>query len=230
MNIEAYLSDAATIINNNTVWAPLIAFAAGLATSFTPCSVSGIPLLIGYIGGTNVKSSSKALKLSLLFAFGGALVYTLLGFSISLAGSFIAMSKFWYVALGILMTMMSLQILGIYEFIPSHNFVSKDIRKGYLGAFTAGGLSGLFSSPCSTPVLVVILSVAAKNGDAAYGGLLLFAYSIGHSVLLILCGTSVSFANRLLQQEGYRFANIIIKYLFAILILLAGLYMFYLGF
>lgn len=174
MNIEAYLNYAASVILSNAGWAPLIAFAAGLATSFTPCSVGGIPLLIGYIGGTDVRNSSKAFKLSLLFAIGGAVVYTLLGFTVSFAGSFIALSKVWYIILGILMTMMALQIMDVFEFIPSGNFISRDIRKGYAGAIVAGALSGLFSSPCSTPVLVAILSIAAKSGNTAYGVLLLF--------------------------------------------------------
>ncbi|PLX68997.1 MAG: cytochrome C biogenesis protein [Denitrovibrio sp.] len=230
MNVDAYLDYAATVIHNSSGWAPIITFIAGLATSFTPCSVSGIPLLIGYIGGTDVRNGSKAFKLSLIFAFGSALIFTLLGFAISFAGSFLAMSKVWYIAIGILMTMMSLQMMELYEFIPSHNFVSRDIRKGYIGALIAGGLSGLFSSPCSTPVLVAILSVAAKRGDAIYGALLLFSYAIGHSILLIACGTSASFANRLLKQERYRQTTVIIKYLLSFVILLVGFYMFYLGF
>ncbi|ADD68887.1 cytochrome c biogenesis protein transmembrane region [Denitrovibrio acetiphilus DSM 12809] len=230
MNIEAYLNYAASVILSNAGWAPLIAFAAGLATSFTPCSVGGIPLLIGYIGGTDVRNSSKAFKLSLLFAIGGAVVYTLLGFTVSFAGSFIALSKVWYIILGILMTMMALQIMDVFEFIPSGNFISRDIRKGYAGAIVAGALSGLFSSPCSTPVLVAILSIAAKSGNTAYGVLLLFSYSIGHSILLIACGTSASFANRILQQKRYHQATVVIKYMLAIVILAAGLYLFYLGF
>ena len=36
---------------------------------------------------------------------------------------------------------------------------------GYLGDFIAGILGGFFSSPCATPVLVVLLAVVAKEGS-----------------------------------------------------------------
>lgn len=230
MSIESYLNYAASVILSKAGLAPAIAFLAGAATSFTPCSVGGIPLLIGYIGGTDVQKRSRAFRLSLLFAMGGAAVYTLLGFSVSLAGSFMALSRFWYIILGALMTMMSLQIMEVYEFIPSRNFISRDIRKGYLGAAAAGALSGLFSSPCSTPVLVAILAAAAESGNTAYGGLLLFSYAAGHSILLIVCGTSAGFASRMLRQKRYHAASAVIKYFMALVIMLAGFYMFYLGF
>jgi len=230
MSLSAFLDYSASLIQNNAGFAPLMAFLAGVATSFTPCSVSGIPLLIGYIGGTNTKDERRALKLSVIFAFGGALTYTALGFAISLTGSLVSFSSYWYIALGVLMIMMFLQMMDIYVFIPSANFISRDIKKGYIGALIAGCLSGLFSSPCSTPVLVVILSIAAKSGDVFYGGFLLLAYSAGHSILLVISGTSVSFANRLLQNRAYTKVNQMVKYAISAVILLIAFYMFYLGF
>ena len=62
------LSVMSDIICNNYWIAPLISFLAGILTSVTPCSLSTIPLIIGYVGGYGEKNTKKALKLSLIFA------------------------------------------------------------------------------------------------------------------------------------------------------------------
>jgi len=59
---------------------------------------------------------------------------------------------------------------------------------GLLGAFLLGMLFGLASTPCATPVLVVILTFAASKGQVAYSTFLLFVYAIGHCALVILAG------------------------------------------
>jgi len=41
--------------------APLLALLAGLLTSFTPCSLSSIPLVIGYVGGIGRRDTKKSL-------------------------------------------------------------------------------------------------------------------------------------------------------------------------
>jgi len=38
-------------ISTNIWLAPLFALLAGLLTSFTPCALTSIPLVIGYVGG-----------------------------------------------------------------------------------------------------------------------------------------------------------------------------------
>ena len=60
--------------------------------------------------------------------------------------------------------LMALQVLEIYEFIPSTYLTSKSTKKGYIGAILAGILAGVFASPCATPVLVVLLAFVASKG------------------------------------------------------------------
>jgi cytochrome c biogenesis protein CcdA len=221
----------AGIISNSAAWAPLAAFLAGLLTSFTPCSLSAVPLIIGFMTGTGHKDPKRAFCISLVFAFGTALVYTGLGIFAAYAGSLMGTSaSWWYIALGTLMLAMAFQVLGIITVIPSKNLISKRLAKGYLGAFAAGCLAGLFSSPCSTPVLVVLLSIAVKEGNSLNGGILLFIYAFGHSIIAVAAGTSVGFANKIINNENYGRLSVILKYLTAGLILLLSFYMFYLGF
>ncbi|HHY23994.1 MAG TPA: cytochrome c biogenesis protein CcdA, partial [Clostridiaceae bacterium] len=89
---------------------------------------------------------------------------------------------------------------------------------------------GVFSSPCATPVLVVLLGIAARSGNIAWGVLLLLLYSIGHGVLIVAAGTSVGFVKKVTSSEKYGLFSKILKYIMGGIILLIAFYMFYLGF
>jgi Thiol:disulfide interchange protein len=95
-------------------------------------------------------------------------------------------ASWWYLILGSLMILMALQTWGIFEIIPSSYLMSKNRKKGYLGAFIAGILGGIFSSPCSTPVLIALLAIVAGKGSIIWGASLLILYSIGHGLLALL--------------------------------------------
>ncbi len=211
--------------------APLLALVAGILTSFTPCSLSSIPLVIGYVGGTGQRDTKKAFRLSVTFAAGAAVTFTVLGVIASLAGRLVGTTaSWWYIILGILMVLMALQTWGIFEIIPSSYLISKNTKKGFIGAFIAGILGGIFSSPCSTPVLIALLAIVAGYGSILWGILLLLLYSIGHGILAVIAGTSIGFVQRLSASEKYGRASTILKIVLGTLILIIGFYMFYLGF
>ena len=162
------LENISALMQESLWLAPLLALLAGVLTSFTPCSLSSIPLVIGYVGGTGAREPKKALLLSLAFALGSAVTFTALGVVAATAGSLLGTSaRWWYIVLGVLMVLMALQTWGIFEIIPSSYLLSKNTKKGYAGAFLAGILGGVFSSPCSTPVLIALLAIVAGKGSLA---------------------------------------------------------------
>ena len=128
------------------------------------------------------------------------------------------------------MILMALQTWGIFEIIPSSYLIAKNKRRGYVGAFIAGILGGIFSSPCSTPVLIALLAIVAGKGSILWGILLLLLYSIGHGILAIVAGTSIGLVQKLSSSEKYGKASAVLKIVMGSLILLIGFYMFYLGF
>ena len=214
-----------------TAWlAPILALFAGVLTSFTPCSLSSIPLVIGYVGGTGQKDTKKAFRLSIVFALGSAVTFTVLGVIASSAGRLMgASASWWYLLLGALMVLMALQTWGFFEIIPSSYLLAKNTKRGYAGAFIAGILGGVFSSPCSTPVLIALLAIVAGKGSIIWGILLLLLYSIGHGIFAIVAGTSIGLVQKLSASEKYGKASALIKIVMGAVILLIGFYMFYLG-
>lgn len=229
--MTAILESLSELITKSGWLAPLLALFAGILTSFTPCSLSSIPLVIGYVGGVGQRDTKRALWLSVTFATGAAVTFTLLGVIASLAGRLMGTSaSWWYIILGVLMILMALQTWGIFEIIPSSYLIAKNKRRGYVGAFIAGILGGIFSSPCSTPVLIALLAIVAGKGSILWGILLLLLYSIGHGILAIVAGTSVGFVQKLSSSKKYGRASTVLKSVMGSLILIIGFYMFYLGF
>lgn len=229
--MNEFLENLATLITQNGWIGPLLALAGGIFTSFTPCSLSAIPLVIGYVGGTSQRDTKKAFLLSAAFAGGTAVTFTTLGVMASIAGRLVGTSaSWWYLILGGLMVLMALQTWGIFEIIPSSYLIAKSTKKGFIGAFLAGILGGIFSSPCSTPVLVALLAIVAGKGSILWGILLLLLYSIGHGILAIIAGTFIGFVQKLSASGQYGSVSSVLKIIMGTLILFIGFYMFYLGF
>jgi cytochrome c biogenesis protein CcdA len=72
--------------------------------------------------------------------------------------------------------------------------------------------------------------MVAQGGSLPWGVLLLFLYSVGHSVLLLAAGTSVGLANGLASSSRLGRLGQVFKIAMGGAILLLSFYMFYLGF
>ena len=208
---------------------PVIALAAGLITSITPCALSQIPLVLGYVG--KEASPGKAFRLSLVYAAGIAVTFTAFGIAAALLGRLIGnASWWWYLVLGILMILIALQMWGIITLIPSTYLAAENRKRGYIGALLAGILGGIFSSPCSTPVLVALLSIAGADGGVVKGGFLLLLYSIGCTALAVVLGSSPALIRKLGQKQSFRAVSRVLNILLGVVVLAIGLYMLYLAF
>lgn len=115
------LNNLARLIQNYMWIAPLLSLAAGIITSFTPCSLSSVPMVIAYIGGSAGKNTKKAFRLSLTMAVGLAVTFLVFGSLASLIGHYMhEIGAWWYAFLGIVMILMALQIWGLIRLIPNH--------------------------------------------------------------------------------------------------------------
>ena len=69
------LLQMATTISHGVWVAPFLAFVAGILTSLTPCSLSTVPLVIGYVGGYQEDHPKRAFRMSVMFAIGMTIIY-----------------------------------------------------------------------------------------------------------------------------------------------------------
>ena len=154
------------------------------------------------MAGTNESNTKKALKVSIVFSFGMAITYTFLGVLAALLSKiFNQAGKAWYIFLAIVLILMALQTFEVINVIPSKILTNKSGKKGYLPALLLGIMAGLFSSPCSTPILVTLLAIVARKGSLIFGTILLLLYSVGNSILIVAAGTSAGFAFNVMSNN-----------------------------
>ncbi len=170
----------------------IIVYIGGVLTSISPCILTMVPVIVGYIGGYSDENNSKfrGFLTSLAFVLGMSLTFALFGVIAVLLGRvFGQVGKAWYYILSAIAIIMGLHLLGVINIrFPSLNITP--LKKGGLfQAFLIGLTFGLVMSPCATPVLAVIITYVAATKNVFYGSGLLFVYGLGHGLPLILAGT-----------------------------------------
>ena len=186
---------------------PILAFGAvflaGVMSSASPCVLATVPLVVGFVGGYSNGDRWRAFRCSLAFILGLSLTFTAFGAAAGLLGTmFGTLGGWWYVTAGVVAILMGLQMLGLYEIRLPTRQGFKPKRGGIAGAFLLGLFFGVVSSPCATPVLVVLLTFVATKGQVLYGVALLFVYAVGHCLLMLVAGTFTGFIEAFAASRG----------------------------
>lgn len=175
---------------------------AGLLTSLTPCTLSMLPITIGYIGGYAERSRWQATQQSAWFCLG--LATTLAGMGVVAAGlGRIYGQVGWGLPLvvSLIAIVMGLNLLEVIQIrLPSWgdtDWIGQNWPDG-IRAYLLGLTFGLVASPCSTPVLATLLAWVASTRNLGLGAVLLLAYTAGYVSPLILAGTFTATLKKLL--------------------------------
>ena len=224
--MESLLGDVSQLIQHNPWLAVIAVFIGGITTASNPCVLAMSPLMmsvvVGYKETTGLK---KSLTFSLLFIVGLSITFTALGLISGLMGRMFGdMGRFWKYIVATVCLVMGIHLFGLFKL----NFRAPEFFKlkkgGNIGAFLLGLLFGVVSTPCAVPILAVLLAYVASKGNIIYGGLLLFIYALGHSLLILIAGTSMGAAKRLIESKGVRKANLILQKVAGAVIILVGIY------
>ncbi len=211
------------------------AFLSGILSFLSPCVLPLIPGYLSYISGLSLEELSRGTNQSrivifrsILFVLGFSLVFTLLGASASALGNFLTRYNFIFSKIaGLIIMLFGLHLLGILRL--SWLYYEKrihwgHIRSEHLGPFIMGLAFAFGWTPCIGPILAGILALAATQNSIIKGTFLLFIYSLGLGIPLILTAWSV---NRFLKLFNlYKKFIPVAERLAGILLLLMGLLIF----
>ena len=170
-------------------------FLAGILTSFEPCIYTMLPVTMTFIASQAGGSRIKGFFLSIVYVLGIAVTYTLLGTIAALTGSIFGQlqtSAWPNLIMGLVCIGLALSMFDYYEIrMPAviNNLAGKRVGSGFITIFFLGLISGLVVGPCAGAVLLVALAYVAKTHNPFYGSTLLFTFSLGMGLLLILVGT-----------------------------------------
>ena len=229
--LEEFVQRAGEYVHTNPWLAVVAVFIGGVLTASNPCVLAMIPLMMSFVAGRREEGGGvlRAFLYSLVFVAGLAITFTLLGVVAALAGSLYGdVSKVWNWIVASVCLVMGLHLMGVLKFtIPMPVKVQPKTR-GIVGAFIVGLLFGVVSAPCAAPILVVLLTYLAGSGSSvAYGAFLLLVYALGHSVLVLLAGTSMGIARKLIESKKVTRATDIMRRAAGGVIILVGAFFVY---
>ena len=188
-------------LNNPSPLSLLIVFMGGLLTSLGPCSLSLLPITIAYLAG--FKNNQNPLQRTILFCSGIVISLVVLGILSSFLGKIYGqLPGFFSIFISLLAIIMGLNLLGVLKFsLPSgpDPEIWKNKVPTALAPVSAGLAFGLASSPCTTPILAVLLAWVAKQANPLSGTIFLGSFAIGQVVPLFVAGTFAASIPKLLS-------------------------------
>lgn len=181
-----------------------LVFVAGLLTSLGPCSLSLLPVTLAYLAGFD--GAQRPWARSFSFAAGILLALVVLGLASALLGRIYGqVPDLVPMLVAVLSVVMGLSLLGVIRLqLPAGPDPERWRRlvPAPLAPLAAGVAFGLAATPCTTPVLAVLLGWISQAGQPLAGAILLSAFAAGQVMPLLLAGAAAASLPRLLALRA----------------------------
>lgn len=216
---------------------PAIAISAAflwgiLSVLLSPCHLSSIPLIVGFIDKQGRMSTRRAFAISTLFAVGILITIAAIGMITAAAGRMLGdVGRYGNYFVALIFFLVGLHLLDVIPMPWSGPGQVGMKRKGLLAAFILGLVFGIAIGPCTFAYMAPMLAVTFRVASTAllYGIILLLAYGVGHCSVIVLAGTSTGLVQRYLNWNEKSKGAVIVKRICGGLVLLAGLYLIYIA-
>lgn len=205
------------------------AFLWGLASILlSPCHLSSIPLIIGFISGRKNETVRKAFLQSLFFGLGILITIAIIGIITGMMGKMLGDTGIWgYIFLTAFFILFGLILLDVVKMpdFDSPN-LARFTKKGFLTSFIVGLIFGIGLGPCTFAFMAPMLGFVfqASSNSMSYGILLIAAFAIGHIGVIVFAGTFVEWVEKYLKWSSGSKKTKILKKICGILVIIAGLY------
>lgn len=200
------------------------AFFGGMIASLAPCVLGLLPIIVGYVGGYSKEDSRRTFIQLVSFVFGMSLVLSFIGLICALSGRVLSAfaGHYWVLLIAGLLMIFGLNLLNVIEiYMPPIVRKMPQNPKDTLFVYpmAIGASFALASTPCSTPILASIMSVASLSENVLLSMTMLFLFALGQGLIVILIGVFVSSIKKLSFFRS--FSEILIKISGILLILVA---------
>ena len=222
-----------TVLSNalyENYWIALFAsFGWGvLSILLSPCHLSSIPLVVGFISSQGKITIFKTFYISLIFSLGILTTIAAIGIITAslgrLMGDVGAIGN--YLVAGIFF-LVGLYLLDIIKFDWNSSALKQTKSKGILAALILGLLFGIALGPCTfaymAPVLGIVFQTAQTNFTSA--AFLLLAFGIGHCTVIVGAGTLTKKVQQYLNWSEESKTILWVKRICGVLVVLGGIYL-----
>jgi len=202
-----------------------------LSILLSPCHLSSIPLIVGFIDGQGRVSQKRAFALAGLFSLGILVTIAVIGLITGAMGRImgdVGRTGSYFVAL--IFFIIGLHLLEVITLpFPGMSNQPKYKKKGALAAFVIGLVFGLALGPCTFAYMAPILGVAfnVASTKPLFAGTLILVYAVGHCSVIVLAGTFTSLVQKYLNWNERSKSAIVLKKICGVLVILGGFYLIY---
>jgi len=229
--IESIFNTLSELLYGNYYLAIFSAFSWGvLSILLSPCHLSSIPLIIGFLNSQGKISLKRTFSLSLTFALGILLTIALIGVITLAMGRLMGdVGSIGNYIVAVVFFVVGLYLLDIIKLPWDGIGIKRTIYKGYPAALILGLIFGIGLGPCTfaymAPILGVVFSVSSSNLFLAIS--LLTAFALGHCFVIVLAGTLSKKVQEYLNWTENSKISTYIKRICGVLVILGGFYLIY---
>jgi len=227
------IEDIFTVLSTalyDSFWIALLAsFGWGvLSILLSPCHLSSIPLVVGFISSQGKISLSRTFYISLIFSIG--ILITIAGIGIitaslgRLMGDVGAIGN--YLVAGIFF-IVGLYLLDIINFDWNNSGLRQTKSKGLLAALILGLLFGIALGPCTFAYMAPVLGIVFQTAQTSFASasMLLLAFGLGHCSVIVGAGTLSKKVQQYLNWSEESKTILWIKRICGFLVILGGVYL-----
>ncbi|TAL70532.1 MAG: cytochrome C biogenesis protein [Bacteroidetes bacterium] len=227
--IESIFNFLSELLYQNFLFAIISSLLWGiLSILLSPCHLSSIPLIVGFLSSQGQISTKKSFILALNFAVGILLTIAIIGgITLSLGrlmGDIGALGN--YIVAFVFFTF-GLYLLDVIRLPWDSASIGKTKFKGNFAAFVLGLIFGIGLGPCTfafmAPVLGLVFEISQTNLILSIG--LLFAFALGHCMVIVMAGTLSKKVSDYLRWTENSNATKYLKRICGALVLLGGFYL-----
>ncbi len=215
---------------NGAAWiAVLASFAWGvLSILLSPCHLSSIPLVVGFISSQGKISLKRTFYISLVFSLGILITIALIGIITASLGRLMGDigSIGNYLVAGIFF-LVGLYLLDLIKLNWNSFGLRQTKAKGLLAALILGLLFGLALGPCTFAYMAPVLGIVFQTAQTNYllAMLFLFAFGIGHCSVIVGAGTLTGKVQKYLNWSEESKTILWIKRVCGVLVIFGGIYL-----
>jgi cytochrome c-type biogenesis protein len=200
-----------------------------LSILLSPCHLSSIPLIVGFIDGQGLVTKKRAFTLAGLFSVGILLTIALIGLITGLMGRIMGdVGKTGNYFVAVIFFVIGLHLLEVINlpFLGVSN-QPKMKRKGALTAFVIGLLFGVALGPCTFAYMAPMLGIAFRTASTrpVFAVSLVLLYAIGHCSVIVVAGTFTSMVQKYLRWNERSKGAVVLKKVCGVLVILGGVYL-----
>ncbi|MEN6581106.1 MAG: cytochrome c biogenesis protein CcdA [Armatimonadota bacterium] len=218
-------------VEGSAVVALSAAFVWGiLSIMLSPCHLSSIPLIIGFVSGQGKMTTRQAFGMSTLFALGILVTIGLIGVITAQMGRIMGdLGGYANYVIAVVFFVVGLHLIDVIPMPLSGPGTVGMKRRGLLASFILGLVFGIALGPCTfgfmAPVLMVSFTAAKTN--LLYAITLLGVFGIGHCAVIAAAGTSAEAVQKYLNWNEKSKGAITMRKVCGVLVLIGGLYLIY---